>query len=465
MSNHRPVGAATKGLALRSPSTLGELRKQCAETPSKIGGPLTRYPVLELRQEAVTHNIALMAAVTKHLGIQHAPHIKTSMSPQLVQQQLDAGSWGVTTATVGHIAALLSWKLTGLQNIFNANQVVRAEDAAYLAHEVHAARREGQDLTIYVYVDSVAGVAGISRGIAEFVAEAKLDADEAEYLRKHLAVTVELGVSGGRTGVRSFSDACTVARVAGEAGLSVRGVSGYEGSVASGQSAEELQAVGDFVRELRSLAGVLVREGLIDVAASGPGADSVIVSAGGSAYLDVILAELAGPLTVARPDSTDSDATITHDEGATTINVIPIVRAGAYVIHDHGLLERANPWNRMPAQWFDGISSPEPQAAATIHAVVLSVPEPGFALLNVGRRDLPFDIDLPRVLSHNGWQVTAVNDQHAFVHADTGSGTTLQPGDIMTLGISHPCTLFDKWTHALVTNNDHRIVDIIETQF
>jgi D-serine deaminase-like pyridoxal phosphate-dependent protein len=195
-----------------------------------------------------------------------------------------------------------------------------------------------------------------------------------------------------------------------------------------------------------------VEEGLIDVAAGGGEIGSVIVSAGGSAYLDVVLAELAGPIALSGTGE--------------QIPVIPVVRAGAYVIHDHGLLERANPWKRMPAQWFGDAESAQPQAAATIHAVVLSTPEPGLALLNVGRRDLPFDIDLPRILSHNGWQVTAVNDQHAFVRPAPGEEPELvQPGDIMTLGISHPCTLFDKWTHALVTDNDHRIVDIIETQF
>jgi D-serine deaminase-like pyridoxal phosphate-dependent protein len=452
MSNHRPIGAATKGLALRGPRTLGELREQFAATPHVIGGSLTRYPVLELRQEAVAHNIGLMAAVTGRLGVQHAPHIKTSMSPQLVQQQLSAGSWGVTTATVGHISTLLSWGLTGLDNIFHANQVVRPEDAAYLASEVHAAHVDGRELTIYVYVDSAAGVSGISQGITEFVASTGLNADAAEDVRKHLVVTVELGVPDGRTGVRSTDDAREVARCAREAGLSVRGVSGYEGSVASGQTVEDLHAVGEFVRELRSLAGLLVEEGLIDVAAGGGEIGSVIVSAGGSAYLDVVLAELAGPIALSGTGE--------------QIPVIPVVRAGAYVIHDHGLLERANPWKRMPAQWFGDAESAQPQAAATIHAVVLSTPEPGLALLNVGRRDLPFDIDLPRILSHNGWQVTAVNDQHAFVRPAPGEEPELvQPGDIMTLGISHPCTLFDKWTHALVTDNDHRIVDIIETQF
>jgi D-serine deaminase-like pyridoxal phosphate-dependent protein len=39
--------------------------------------------------------------------------------------------------------------------------------------------------------------------------------------------------------------------------------------------------------------------------------------------------------------------------------------------------------------------------------------------------------------------VSALNDQHAFLRLDPSSG--LRVGDLVRLGVSHPCTTIDKW--------------------
>ncbi|WP_019147386.1 type III PLP-dependent enzyme domain-containing protein [Timonella senegalensis] len=454
MSTH--VGPGTKGLALTTWQPLTEVRAAVAQARPAIGSEWTRYPVLELSDSAMEHNLALMATAADRAGCVHAPHIKTSMSPQLVERQIAAGSWGVTTATVGHIAAALSWDIPGLERVFHANEVVVPSEIAFLAGSILERLRTGRDLTIYLYADSLDGVALIAAGLEQFAQAHSGDLTDSERAHVHanLCITIELGVPDGRTGVRNFDQAIAVATAARDAGLSVRGVSGYEGSVASAHTAQDLENVAAYLHQLRDLAGILIAGDLIDLQDG-----TVVVSAGGSAYLDVVMSELPGPLTVTRRG---------HDESqpeSSIISVIPVVRAGAYIIHDHGLLERANPWVRMPATWLDGAAdAPLPRAAAHVHAVVLSTPEPGLALLNVGRRDVPFDIDLPLVVSHNGWTVTSVNDQHAFVRADA-EHQPLAPGDVVKLGISHPCTIFDKWATALVTNDAHEIIDIIETQF
>ncbi|WP_435298878.1 alanine racemase [Timonella sp. A28] len=456
------VGPATKGLAFAHPVRLSEARALMSTEQPDVDSQWTRFPVLELSDSAISHNIAVMAHVADVTGVVHAPHIKTSMSPQLLERQIAAGSWGVTTATVGHISTVLSWGVDGLTNVFHANEVVVASEIAFLASKVWDAQRCADQLSIVVCVDSVASVAKVRAGFAEFersVAGASgLDVtdptirERLDRVRQHLVVVVEVGVSGGRTGVRSLDEAVSVARAAYDAGLTVRGVSGYEGSVAGGHSPEELQAVSDFVVSLRSTAAALIEQGVVDLGDD----NSVIVSAGGSAYLDVVCAELPGPLRIGNVKTSSS---------VVEVSVLPVVRAGAYIIHDHGLLARANPWLRMPESWFEGFAGAHtPQAAAHVHAVVLSVPEPGRAFLNVGRRDVPFDIDLPLVVSHQGWTVTSVNDQHAFLEAAEGFDS-LHVGDVVRLGVSHPCTLFDKWTNPLITDDDHRIIDIIETQF
>lgn len=103
---------------------------------------------------------------------------------------------------------------------------------------------------------------------------------------------------------------------------------------------------------------------------------------------------------------------------------------------------------------------------------MLSAPEPGLAVLGAGRRDVPFDIDLPTPLEVRGTDgvlrpagdaaVVKLDDQHAYVET---RGTALTPGEVVRLGISHPCTAFDKWRVIPVVDDEHRVVDVLRTYF
>lgn len=181
-----------------------------------------------------------------------------------------------------------------------------------------------------------------------------------------------------------------------------------------------------------------------------------MLSAGGSSFLDVVLAELPGP--VPGPDGTPV---------ATRV----VVRSGAYVTHDHGFYARTDPWSRIPGA--------EPlRGAATVWGQVLSVPEPGLAVCGVGRRDVSFDIDLPVALRLRsqaddgswlperelaGTRVTALNDQHLYLAldpaVDSPATAQVRPGDVVGFGISHPCTTFDRWRVAAVVRGDD-VVDL-----
>jgi D-serine dehydratase len=102
---------------------------------------------------------------------------------------------------------------------------------------------------------------------------------------------------------------------------------------------------------------------------------------------------------------------------------------------------------------------------------VLSCPEPGLAIAGFGKRDAPYDIELPVVravhrgtaaLPDDGLEITALNDQHAFVHDPAGS---LRVGDVLRCGISHPCTAFEKWPLIPVLDDADRVVDAVRTLF
>jgi hypothetical protein len=53
-----------------------------------------------MRRSALEHNIALDAGLRPRKGVALAPHGKTTMSPELFAQQLAAGAWGLTFATI-----------------------------------------------------------------------------------------------------------------------------------------------------------------------------------------------------------------------------------------------------------------------------------------------------------------------------------------------------------------------------
>jgi D-serine dehydratase len=178
----------------------------------------------------------------------------------------------------------------------------------------------------------------------------------------------------------------------------------------------------------------------------------VLLSAGGSAIFDLVAGRLKPDL--GRP-------------------VRGLLRSGCYVTHDHGN------YGRMLAAVAQRCQCSETlQPALEVWTLVQSCPEPGLALLNAGRRDLSFDIEMPIPIARAArgtrvaqpvpasWKVVALNDQHAHLRWD-GADAAQAPavGEKVGLGISHPCTTFDKWHWMPVVDDDYRVVDAITTQF
>jgi len=144
-----------------------------------------------------------------------------------------------------------------------------------------------------------------------------------------------------------------------------------------------------------------------------------------------------------------------------------ILRSGCYLTHDHGIYARASPAARGAA------GAPELVPALELWAQVLSRPEPELALLGAGRRDVGFDAGFPVPLravrrdgsrsGADGWQVTGLNDQHAYLRVPQDAA--LAPGDLVCLGISHPCTTLDKWRVLVVLNDGDRVIDAVHAFF
>jgi len=265
---------------------------------------------------------------------------------------------------------------------------------------------------------------------------------------RRLGVLVEIGHAGGRTGCRTDARALDVAKAAAATGtLRVAGVAGYEGSIRAGSETEALGLITSFCRRLRGLAGTLAGAADAD--------DELIVTAGGSAYFDVVTRELTA---------------------GGTAGMTVILRSGAYVTHDHGYYDTVSPARRASWGSWDAADAPVLRPALELWAQVLSRPEPGLALLGAGRRDAGFDKGLPvplRVVRRGvpvevsgtgvSGEVTELNDQHAYLRL--AEGTALGPGDLVCLGISHPCTTLDKWRVIPVVSDDGRVTDIVHAFF
>ncbi len=170
------------------------------------------------------------------------------------------------------------------------------------------------------------------------------------------------------------------------------------------------------------------------------------MSAGGSEFFDLVVERLRQP-------------------GGIADRVI--LRSGSYVAHDSGKHERESPFA-------DQDREHRFHPAIEIWGSVLSRPEPELAIVGFGRRDVPFDQDLPvpfavRRRSGERLEVTGslvverLNDQHAY--ARVGANVTIEPGDLVGCGISHPCTAFDKWRVIPVLDDDDHVIDAVATYF
>ena len=388
------------------------------------------YPLLILRETALAGNLEAMAAYCARAGVALAPHGKTAMSPELAARQLAHGAWGITVATIGQ---LRTYRVFGFPRLLLANELVDEAGITWLAAELAA----DPGFEAYCYVDSPEGVAIVDQVLTRRPAG------------RRLPVLVEIGHAGGRTGCRTDAQALAVARAAAATGtLRLAGVAGYEGSIGGGSQAQMLEEVTSFCRRLRALAGQL-RTGQLRTGQHADGGEEFIVTAGGSAFFDVVTRELTAGGT-------------TGVDGITAI-----LRSGAYLAHDHGYYGTVSPVSRGSAD------APVLRPALELWAQVLSRPEAGLALLGAGRRDAGFDKGLPvplRAVRRDGngadllaSQLTELNDQHAYLRLNPG--TELAPGDLVCLGISHPCTTFDKWRVIPVVNDDDRVTDMVHAFF
>ncbi|AZD87006.1 MULTISPECIES: amino acid deaminase [Pseudomonas] len=378
-------------------------------------------PALVLHRAALEHNIRWMQKFVSDSGAELAPHGKTSMTPALFRRQLEAGAWGITLATAVQTRAAYAH---GVRRVLMANQLVGTPNMGLIAELL-----ADPGFDFYCMVDHPDNVADLGQFFA------------ARGVR--LNVMIEYGVVGGRCGCRSEQEVLALAQaIQAQPALALCGIEGYEG-VIHGDHA--VSGIREFAASLVRLAVQLQDDGLFAI-------DQPIITASGSAWYDLIAESFEAQNAQGR--------------------FLSVLRPGSYVAHDHGIYKEAQccVLDRR-SDLHEGL-----RPALEVWAHVQSLPEPGFAVIALGKRDVAYDAGLPvpllrykpGVLPAKGddvsaCKVTAVMDQHAFM--TVAPGVELRVGDIIAFGTSHPCLTFDKWRTGLLVDERLDVLESMETCF
>ena len=422
------IDPLTKGFPpANAPLPLGEIGQQ---NWNLLAGDLPA-PVAVLRKSALAHNVCWMRHLLDRFGLQLAPHAKTTMTPHLWAQQAANGCWGLTVATAQQAEVAVAF---GCRNILIANQVTgRAQ-----VRGIVALNHGPGDPEIHALVDSLAGL----RALSDDVAQAKTE--------QPLGVLIELGFEGGRTGCRTLEQ---VSRLLDElpshqGRLRLAGIAGYEGMIATPSGAEDGPRVEAYFDRFAEAAQLADRRNAFMT-------DEVILTAGGSSYYDIVGRRLA-QIALSRP-------------------TVRILRSGCYVTHDCGTyVEHLEEMQRRDPALAKDLGLLEP--ALFVCCLVQSVPEPGLALLTMGKRDVGFDLHLPQPVwryrafsmpqpepAPKEWRITKLNDQHAYLAVPPNADIAV--GDLICCGISHPCTTFDRWRLIHVVDDGWTSLGAVPTFF
>ena len=383
--------------------------------PSLLEG--VSLPAAVIFDAALRHNLAWMQRFADDHGARLAPHGKTTMTPALFRRQLEAGAWGITLATAIQCAAAFDH---GVKRLLMANQLVGTPNMAVIAGLLE----RGADY--FCLVDSVANVEALERYFAP--------------RGLIVQVLVELGVPGGRCGVRNDAGLeKVVGAIAASPAVALCGIEGYEGLIGGEQAVEQVRSYG---RRLVDTVCTLRRAGAF-------GDRKPIVTAAGSQWFDLIAEAF--------------------DQADLRDHCTPVLRPGCYVVHDHRSYRDAMAEVKVRHPELEG----ELEPALAVFAHVQSLPEPGMAVVAMGKRDISVDPDLPIPLQLHrpgeparrltGCSVRRVMDQHAMMAVPGDAG--LRIGDIVSFGASHPCLTLDKWRQVLLVDNDLQVLEVMPTFF
>jgi D-serine dehydratase len=378
-------------------------------------------PTAVLYQDRLLHNLNWMRDFIAAYGVRLAPHGKTTMAPRLFEMQLGAGAWGITLATAHQT---LVAHAHGVRRVLMANQLVGKENMAIIARLL-----EDPGFEYYCLVDSTDLVDQLGRYFSK--------------QGRQIHVLLELGVMGGRAGIRDEAQLSPVLTALSrwEDAIALDGIEIYEGVL------DEEDSIRNFLERAAATTRELAEAKKFRRA-------PILLSGAGSAWYDVV----AEVFTAAGLGD----------------SVEIVLRPGCYLTHDVGAYRKAQQRiveNNPIARGMSSALLP----ALQVWAYVQSIPENKKAIIGMGKRDAAFDAGLPIPALHyrpgtdapkaapGQWTITKMMDQHAYLSIEPGDD--LRVGDMIGFDICHPCLTFDKWRTLAIVDGQYQVVDIVQTFF
>lgn len=414
-ANKLPVSAEHKAAAM--PATPGKINVLDEDVC---------LPAVVVKAQALDNNIRWMQRYAASSDVSLAPHGKTTMTPAIFRRQVEAGAWGIGVGTAFQAKVAIE---AGVPNVIMANQLVGKANIRLVSQLMkHSAT------PIYCCVDSAAN----ARQLSDYFAS------QGQKMR----VLLELGVPGGRCGCRSEEEAYALAALIQRLpGLTLCGVEFYEGVIHSDDERADLQTIDAFLKRVLTVTQRLAADGAF------AGVDEALLTGAGTVWYDVVCQQMK---------QADLPTGFRY-----------AIRPGCYITHDRGVYAQAQEALRARDPLSCDLGG-DLASALELVAGVQSLPEPGLAILGFGKRDVAFDTGLPQpiALYRDGQRMPFeadsahtenLMDQHAMLRY--GKGLSLQVGDLLVFGTSHPCITFDKWKTIYLVDEDYNVLEAMETAF
>jgi len=260
---------------------------------------------------------------------------------------------------------------------------------------------------------------------------------------QRLNVLLELGVRGGRAGVREDEQLAglLVALQRWSTVLLLCGIEIYEGVL------DDEALIRASLERALNITRRLAAENRFQ-------RSPILLSGAGSAWYDVVA------------------NVFTNANFADAVDIV--LRPGCYLSHDAGMYSEAQK-KIIDRSLIADHMRPGLLPALQVWAYVQSIPERNKAIVAMGKRDAAFDAGLPSpslryrpgadapILAPAHWALTRMMDQHAYMQM--AQEDDLRVGDMIGFDISHPCLTFDKWRALPLLDAQYRVVDVIRTFF
>ena len=378
-------------------------------------------PTAVLYESRLQHNLAWMQQFITEYGVKLAPHGKTTMAPKLFARQMQTGAWGITLATAHQTRVAYDH---GIRRVLMANQLIGKQNMEIISDLLC-----DKEFDFFCLVDSVEQV----EQLGAFYQQRK----------QKIKVLIELGIDGGRTGVRNYQQlqALLASLDLWREQIAVCGVEIYEGVL------EDETSIRKFLQRAVDTTRTLAEKNKFD-------RTPILLSGAGSAWYDIV-ADVFSRANIGYP-------------------IEVVLRPGCYLTHDVGVYRDAQRQiqtrNPIAQKMRSGLLP-----ALQLWAYVQSIPEKEKAIITLGKRDAAFDAGLPTPALHYrpgsaapaacsaGWKLSRMMDQHAYMAI--ADGDDIQVGDMIGFDISHPCLTFDKWRYLPVLDSNYTVIDVVQTFF